>query len=329
MTACSRGPSAAPSAGTATSPSELVAAGHEVTYLTRLQWDEDDPPRIPGVEVVAVSPREPLYGDDGNRRDRAAAARSGGASSSTCCAGGAATTSSTRARSRSSRCSRRARRSRARGRSWAWTGSRSGRRSYWQSYLGRAGGTIGHLVQRACAVLSPRAFVFSRLHARRLAEEGLRGEPRHAGRAVRRADGGPAVGRAAEPLVVFAGRHIAEKRVPSIPAAIAAARERVPGLRARVFGDGPQRAQLLAEIDRLGLAGGRRGPGVRRRLGRRRGAPGGELPAPAVQPRGLRARRDRGGVGGNAERGRPRAGQRRDGADRRGRQRIRGCDALG
>src|SRR3954451_16403122 len=47
---------------------EFTAAGHDVTYLTRLQWDPDDPPRIPGVDVVAVSPREPLYGANGNRR---------------------------------------------------------------------------------------------------------------------------------------------------------------------------------------------------------------------------------------------------------------------
>src|SRR3712207_5909462 len=46
----------------------LAADGHEVTYLTRLQWDADDPPRLPGVRVIAVSKREPLYGPDGNRR---------------------------------------------------------------------------------------------------------------------------------------------------------------------------------------------------------------------------------------------------------------------
>jgi glycosyltransferase involved in cell wall biosynthesis len=34
---------------------------------------------------------------------------------------------------------------------------------------------------------------------------------------------------------------------------IAAARERVPGLRAKVFGDGPERPELLRQIERLGL----------------------------------------------------------------------------
>ena len=36
----------------------LVADGHEVTYLTRLQWDSGDAPDIPGVRVVAVSRRD-------------------------------------------------------------------------------------------------------------------------------------------------------------------------------------------------------------------------------------------------------------------------------
>src|SRR5215207_9062097 len=33
----------------------LASEGHEVTYLTRLQWEPDDPPRLPGVRVIAVS----------------------------------------------------------------------------------------------------------------------------------------------------------------------------------------------------------------------------------------------------------------------------------
>src|SRR3954453_11668405 len=44
---------------------ELVARGHEVTYLTRLQWD--DAPVVPGVRVLAVAPRMELYGH-GRRR---------------------------------------------------------------------------------------------------------------------------------------------------------------------------------------------------------------------------------------------------------------------
>src|SRR5206468_1850576 len=46
----------------------LAGAGHEVTYLTRRQWPEGEPPAIAAVEVVSVSREEPLYDDAGRRR---------------------------------------------------------------------------------------------------------------------------------------------------------------------------------------------------------------------------------------------------------------------
>src|SRR4051794_18684989 len=46
----------------------LAADGHEVTYLTLRQWERDEPPRVPGVNVVAVGPRLKLYTEDGRRR---------------------------------------------------------------------------------------------------------------------------------------------------------------------------------------------------------------------------------------------------------------------
>ena len=45
----------------------LAAGGHEVTFLTRRQWGRGDDPAIPGVRVVAVSPRMELYAG-GKRR---------------------------------------------------------------------------------------------------------------------------------------------------------------------------------------------------------------------------------------------------------------------
>jgi glycosyltransferase involved in cell wall biosynthesis len=48
--------------------------------------------------------------------------------------------------------------------------------SYWREYLGGLGGRVGGGVQRLCARVRQRAFCYSRLHARRLREEGLRGE---------------------------------------------------------------------------------------------------------------------------------------------------------
>ena len=32
----------------------LAADGHDVTFITRRQWGEDDAPDIPGITVVAV-----------------------------------------------------------------------------------------------------------------------------------------------------------------------------------------------------------------------------------------------------------------------------------
>ena len=54
---------------------------------------------------------------------------------------------------------------------------------------------------------------------------------------------------AVEPLVVFAGRHIPEKRVPAlIPAlALARARAQIPNLRAEILGDGPD-AERVREL---------------------------------------------------------------------------------
>jgi glycosyltransferase involved in cell wall biosynthesis len=126
-------------------------------------------------------------------------------------------------------------------------------RRYWRDYLGPLGGRIGSAVQSLCVRASGPAFVFSSLHAARLRAAGYRAEPV----LLQGAYDGPTALRpsqgAREPLVVYVGRHIAEKQVAAIPAAIAAAREQIPGLRAVIFGDGPERPRVLAEIARLGL----------------------------------------------------------------------------
>ncbi|MGI8593952.1 MAG: glycosyltransferase family 4 protein [Solirubrobacteraceae bacterium] len=220
----------------------LDDAGHEVTYLTRKQWPRGERPDAPrGTRVIAVSPGGPLYTADGRRSigqplrfgvgvlrhlarhgDRYDAVHTASFPYFSLLAAAAA---------------------RARPRrdgyhlvvDWheLWT------REYWREYLGAAGGVAGWLVQRACVAVPQRAFCFSRLHERRLREEGLRGqltvlEGEYAG--SRRP---PTQPRAVEPLVVFAGRHIPEKRVPALVPALALAHERVPGLRAEILGTGP------------------------------------------------------------------------------------------
>ena len=126
-------------------------------------------------------------------------------------------------------------------------------RGYWREYLGRLGGWIGWHVQRICLRVPQRAFCFSRLVEQRLLAEGVRGEVtvlegQFAGRAA-------AAPLPAEPVVVFAGRHIPEKNPVAVVRAVARAREALPGLRAEIYGDGPEREDVLAAIDELGLEG--------------------------------------------------------------------------
>jgi glycosyltransferase involved in cell wall biosynthesis len=102
-------------------------------------------------------------------------------------------------------------------------------------------------------VRSPqRAFCFSRLHERRLREQGLSGpltrlEGQYAGPPA------PLEPLPARLVVVFAGRHIPEKRVPALVRAIVRARDHIPELRGEIYGDGPERRQVLLAIAELGL----------------------------------------------------------------------------
>jgi glycosyltransferase involved in cell wall biosynthesis len=230
----------------------LAAAGHEVTYLTLRQWAQDDEaPEIDGVRVIAVGPQMALYA---NGRRRIAPPLRFGAGV-------------------------------------LWHLLRHGRRydvvhtgsfpyfsllaaalarrlgdyrlvadwhevwprDYWREYLGRAG-WVGIWVQHRCARVHQQAFCFSRLHARRLQAEGLRGEVEVLG--------GEYAGSLelepqlpAEPLVVFAGRHIREKRAPVVVSAVAIAAQRVPALHGVVYGDGPERDEVLRRIAALPTPG--------------------------------------------------------------------------
>jgi glycosyltransferase involved in cell wall biosynthesis len=128
-------------------------------------------------------------------------------------------------------------------------------REYWVEYLGAVGGRLGYAVQRLCIRLPDRSFAFSDLHSRRLLEEG------HRAPVVRltglhdvdasRSDASGSEQRQA--LVVFAGRHIPEKRVTIVPDVIALACKSVPTLRGLILGDGPERERVLARIRELGL----------------------------------------------------------------------------
>ncbi|MDF2751802.1 MAG: glycosyl transferase group 1 [Gaiellaceae bacterium] len=229
----------------------LAREGHEVTYLTLRQWDEDDEPAIPGVRVVAVGPRLDLY--VGGRRRIGPALRFGG--------GVLRHLLRRRDRYDVVHCASTpffsllaAGLARRRGRyrllvDWieVWT------LAYWREYLGRAKGTVAWAIQRLASRFGERAFCFSQLHARRLRDEGFGGPIEVVGVYTGPLDP-PEPGRA-EPLIVFAGRHIPEKGVLALPPAFALAREAAPELRAEILGDGPLREEVRRLVGESGLSG--------------------------------------------------------------------------
>jgi glycosyltransferase involved in cell wall biosynthesis len=230
----------------------LAAAGHEVTYLTRRQWGPDDAPRLPGIRVITVAAGGDLYKPDGtrrfgppvrfglgvlrhlarHRRDYDVVHTASFPYFSLLAAGVA-----------------------FRGPlvvDWheVWP------RAFWHEYAGKGAGTVGWLVQRAGLSFPQRAYCFSEMNARRLKDEGLRGEVvRLPGLYDGPADGVDADTAAAEraPLVVAAGRLVRHKRATLLPGAIARAARRVPGLRAEIMGDGPRRAALEAAVREAGV----------------------------------------------------------------------------
>src|SRR5215210_4432642 len=185
----------------------LAVDGHDVTYLTLRQWEAGDPPRIPRVRVLAVGPRLGLYDEAGRRRIVPPLVFGAGV---------------------------------------LWHLLRHGRRydvvhtasfpyfsllaaglarrlggfrlvvdwhelwsdSYWLEYLGPVAGAAGRAVQSACLRVTQTAFCFSRLVESRLRERGVTDvtllEGEYAGE-TRAAEP-----ETAQPVIVFAGRHIPE-----------------------------------------------------------------------------------------------------------------------
>jgi glycosyltransferase involved in cell wall biosynthesis len=225
----------------------LAADGHEVTYLTLRQWDRGVDPGVTGVDVRVVGPRMRLYSGPGRRRVLPPLVFGAGVLWHLIRNGGRYDVVHTCSFPYFSLLAAALVRRRWRYRlvvDWfeVWS------RDYWHDYLGRIGGDVGWLVQRLCARLPQRAFCFSKLYAARLRDEGLTGEITSLAGAY---DGPEQAnpGRNGEPLVVFAGRHIPEKCVPAIPPAILQARQRLPGLRAAIVGDGPDRPEVIRLVE--------------------------------------------------------------------------------
>jgi glycosyltransferase involved in cell wall biosynthesis len=237
----------------------LAGAGHEVTVLTLRQWERGTEPKVPGVQVVAVGPRMGLYARSGRRRLLPPVVFGVGVLGHLLRKGRRYDVVHTASFPYFSLLAAAAVRRRSRFRivvDWheVWT------RGYWREYLGPLAGRIGWLVQRACLRVPQRAFCFSRLHELRLREEGLdaeltRLEGQYAGPLE------PSPPQHVRPVAVFAGRHIPEKRVPALVPALRRAREQIPDLRGEIYGDGPEREEVLRAIAGLELNGCVSAPG--------------------------------------------------------------------
>ena len=239
----------------------LATDGHEVTYLTLRQWDHGVDPDVPGVSVVVAGPRMALY--VGNRRRIIPPVVFGlGVLWHLLRHGRRYDVVHTASFPYFSLLAAGALRRPCGFRlvvDWheVWS------RDYWLEYLGSAAGRVGLAVQRICVRIDQHAFCFSRLHAGRLRDAGLRGEVTvlegeyvaPEGLDAARKPGAP------EQLVVFAGRHIPEKRAPAVVPAVMGAAQRIPGLRGVIFGDGPERPRVLEAIAAAGAAGVVTAPG--------------------------------------------------------------------
>lgn len=225
----------------------LVAEGHEVTYLTLRQWDRGAKLELdPRIRVVEAGPRMALYAEAGRRRILPPVVFGAGVFLHLLRRGRRYDVVHTCSFPYFALLAAAALRPLMRfdlAVDWfeVWSAD------YWRDYLGALGGRVGARVQRLCAAVPQRAFCFSRLHAERLRALGLRGEITLLSGLYAGA-GEPVPAKTADPLVLFAGRLIPEKRVALGVAAVARAAARIDGLRAVFYGDGPDRPALERAI---------------------------------------------------------------------------------
>jgi glycosyltransferase involved in cell wall biosynthesis len=237
----------------------LAAEGHDVTYLTLRQWPRGERGEVPGVRVVPVGPQLSLYGPGGQRRILPPLVFGAGVLVHLLRRGhryDAVHTASFPYFSLLAAATVR----RVHGFRLVVDWFELWSPAYWRDYLGGLRGRIGQAVQGLCVRVRQHAFCYAELTAGRLRAAGIRGEVR----VLRGLYAGPLTPPApipAEPLVVFAGRHIPEKRAPSVVPAVARARERLPDLRGRILGDGPEYARVRTLIAELKLEGVVEAPG--------------------------------------------------------------------
>lgn len=122
-------------------------------------------------------------------------------------------------------------------------------RRQWAEYAGRLTGTIAWVLQRVAIAVTPTATCHSQLTARRLRAERFRGRLLVSPGLIADRAAEPHVGARAEPpFALYAGRHIPDKRVETIPAAVRAARASIPDLELVILGDGPGSPAVRAAV---------------------------------------------------------------------------------
>lgn len=238
----------------------FAEAGAQVTYLTCRQWDEE--PRIEGVRVVAVAPRQELYEGDGTRRIAPPLRFGAGVLGwlvrhrsdidavhvanfpyfSLLAARLALVGTGTPVRV-----------------DWfeVWP------KAFWCEYAGAMAGQVGYRIQELCIALSSHSFVFwdhtaVRLRARRFARRvtvlpGLLPVSRDTKELSPPAEASASVVSSGPPIVLYAGRHIKDKGIRDLPPALAAARHEFADLRLVLAGEGPETPLVQQRVHELGL----------------------------------------------------------------------------
>lgn len=228
----------------------LAEAGHRVTYLTTRHEGNKRAPEIPGVRVLSFPAPPDIYGR--RRRKVAPMVAFGLAVGRHLYIHGAeydvVHTSAML--------------------SWAaliagWLARHRGYRlvldwweiwtlRYWSEYVGQIAGLAGWLMQRQVSRLQHQPVAYSELHATRLS--GLRSSGAiPILRGLLDESWGVQKPDRADPLVVSAGRMIPEKQVAAVIPALSISRRSLPGLRAVLFGAGPDEARVRSAIDVSGL----------------------------------------------------------------------------
>lgn len=124
----------------------------------------------------------------------------------------------------------------------------------WVEYSGRLTGSIAWLLQWLALACTPLATCHSQLTASRMRAGGLRTEPLVSPGLIGSAESPEPRPAAEPPYVLYAGRHIPDKRVEALPSAVARAREAIPELRLVVLGSGPSNGDVRAAV--LAAGGG-------------------------------------------------------------------------